>query len=91
MDMHPGDAKMVFLVPELAYACPPGKVFALSACIPDSQQRSAKLGLVLAGRLLLLLVRLGLPRGRILGCRRRCARARGGLGSRTPHPGGERV
>ena len=25
-DMHPGDAKMVFLIPELAYACPPGKV-----------------------------------------------------------------
>ena len=24
--MHPGDAKMVFLIPELAYACPPGKV-----------------------------------------------------------------
>jgi len=29
-DMHPGDAKMVFLVPELAYACPAGKV-----CFPD--------------------------------------------------------
>lgn len=29
-DMHPGDAKMVFLIPELAYACPPGKV-----CFPD--------------------------------------------------------
>jgi FKBP-type peptidyl-prolyl cis-trans isomerase 2 len=25
-DMHPGDAKMVLLTPDLAYACPVGKV-----------------------------------------------------------------
>jgi len=29
-DMKPGGAKLVFLVPELAYACPPGKM-----CVPD--------------------------------------------------------
>jgi len=29
-DMHPGDAKMVLLTPDLAYACPAGKV-----CFPD--------------------------------------------------------
>ena len=41
-DMHPGDAKMVFLVPELAYACPPGKVFTRPSSIPDTQQRARR-------------------------------------------------
>jgi len=29
-DMKPGGAKLVFLIPELAFACPPGKT-----CVPD--------------------------------------------------------
>jgi hypothetical protein len=41
-DMHPGDAKMVFLVPELAYACPPGKVFTRPSSIPDTKQRERR-------------------------------------------------
>jgi hypothetical protein len=40
--MHPGDAKMVFLVPELAYACPPGKVFTRPSSIPDTKQRERR-------------------------------------------------